>query len=719
MKSYIFNYTDDTEENYTVIFDCNLSFNKNRLMDDIKKYATNNLVSRKCIYLFPCTYFNGNDISKDIVDILNMSIENIELLVFDENGLGDSANKNNAFRKGILNIIKTRNAILECDDTFHYVLPSHKHSPFFIRTGNILSNSYEINFIALVLLDKIKDMRISEIACDTSSIIQIAYSINYLKSLFGKSLDIPFKSFGSYADLTKFPFKSETLVLISASSSGGLENVIRGDDVKEKNLEIISVIYNSVDETNKKFLINIHDEFDELLTNKIKRQFKPNEVCGYCSNNSIPVTVRTEQFIPSRTLIQKVLIDTKHIPDWHGNSISSLICKKIVFAYRRERATSKRRDIFLDITKMSFTSIIDEYIARLNYKIDYVVVLNDKASFEIGESIKILLDTKGKSTTVITPDKIDDISDCTKEYDILVASSCITTGKNFNEISKDLRRFSKSSIYYFSIVSRLNDSNKLLLLKKNVLYKDNKDSPYKKTFHSIIDCFLGDYNDTSIMNFEKPSWHKEIDILESEDFEHSFITDRIEELNNENGLLDNLFYRSPFDNSRLKLRENFALYKFNSGDNPTQADVYLIVSGIFHYLRNPKYIKAVKHCDNPIYLLQHEHVRTIIDPECFSRYNDGILQSCILRIARYHELNYNVSEEESSNMLKILIRIFSEKGEATLEFLYSILIGKLKLKRPHLDELITFLSNEFKENDVIMLFVNKIIRDIDKIYKFN
>jgi hypothetical protein len=84
-------------------------------------------------------------------------------------------------------------------------------------------------------------------------------------------------------------------------------------------------------------------------------------------------------------------------------------------------------------------------------------------------------------------------------------------------------------------------------------------------------------------------------------------------------------------------------------------------------------------------LFQH----ALICPETFTRFNDGVIQAAFLRAAYPAELNYSVCQEMSHDMERLLLKWlhYSDQpaGAAAGEFLLAIAIGKLRLRREHLD----------------------------------
>jgi len=225
---YLFDFykTKDAEsppEHYLVIFWVNETISFKRLSDSIKVYLTNNFAPTKIIFLTPLynksrlsdlqLYIQENHISDSLFFFDNK--KNIEYLYFNELGqifkksITDKIFKNPTLlnelvQVGLLKIFKERGGILNSSSTSHYEYPSGKHAKKFIRTGNILSIGVEVNFIAFCLL-KFFRTEISEIVCDTSTIISIAQALINLRRCINHNLTHPnINSFGSYEGLDNF-----------------------------------------------------------------------------------------------------------------------------------------------------------------------------------------------------------------------------------------------------------------------------------------------------------------------------------------------------------------------------------------------------------------------------------------------------------------------------------------------------------------------------------
>lgn len=73
----------------------------------------------------------------------------------------------------------------------------------------------------------------------------------------------------------------------------------------------------------------------------------------------------------------------------------------------------------------------------------------------------------------------------------------------------------------------------------------------------------------------------------------------------------------------------------------------------------------------------------VLSPENFLRYNDNLLQACVLRAAHPSELDYSSSPHLSRLMKEFLLKVFSRNahpyGGASLEFAAALACGRLKL----------------------------------------
>jgi hypothetical protein len=131
---------------------------------------------------------------------------------------------------------------------------------------------------------------------------------------------------------------------------------------------------------------------------------------------------------------------------------------------------------------------------------------------------------------------------------------------------------------------------------------------------------------------------------------------------------------------------------FWPGDRPegSQAEVFYSISSVLQALRSPK-------ARAPDAIQSNWFQQTILDPENFSRFNDGAVQASLLRAARPEELNYRQDEARSKELSRILRRVFEAsdrlRGAAATEFMMAIATRRLRLHPKALEDLLAPLSS--------------------------
>ncbi len=134
----------------------------------------------------------------------------------------------------------------------------------------------------------------------------------------------------------------------------------------------------------------------------------------------------------------------------------------------------------------------------------------------------------------------------------------------------------------------------------------------------------------------------------------------------------------------LELRPGFAFWPEGLvGDRATEADVFATVSTVLQTLRTAP-ASAQKDALRTGWFQQ-----TLIHPEVFGRFNDGIIQASFLRAALPSELDYRSQPELSEALANLLGRIVAGahlvRGEGAFEFLLALGCGRLRILDEHLE----------------------------------
>lgn len=129
---------------------------------------------------------------------------------------------------------------------------------------------------------------------------------------------------------------------------------------------------------------------------------------------------------------------------------------------------------------------------------------------------------------------------------------------------------------------------------------------------------------------------------------------------------------------RLTIQSGFAFWTKKRG-KATQADVFFTMAAVVQGLRTQTKGEGLKNN----WLQQ-----TLMGPENFGRYNDGVIQAALLRACSPPELQYSTDPPSSLEMMRLIKRVLDAahqpRGEAASEFLIALATRRLTLTDEHL-----------------------------------
>jgi len=649
--------------------------------------------------------------------------------------------------EGLQNIFIKRGGLVTSEGSHHFVFPSGKHCDKFLRTGNVLLVSSEIYFVAFALLKHFDETRHNQIYCDTSSINSVAFALSELKNRFipfTERKQIPIESFSSYDGLYKndLSYSKNAFLIISASTSSNIIAYILNSHTMLSR-ENITVLYylgvaNNYVQIRDKTICNLtYDSKTNPNGIPFIKTFK-GDSCDYCNKGSYAVEVTGDVFLLEKPKINSIVLGIKDPEKYLSELLKqfkSVGRKQNIFKVNYKENSNFKYEIYINFyeildgikkgTYEKFCQKLNDYINQfVPSNLKYIITLNDAASSDLADYIidKIRSNyRKDKLHDKITQDELNKIRQ-DSEGTALVVGSCIANGKNLLFISRALRKFDKLRIVYFIGISRTKNKEYLTFLKSNL-----KQGAYGSESSSFVEVESIYCNNDS----KNTSWLSEIMFLKkliefisdenSSSLHLQYLKERKKMLetsqgDKEKGLANKLFYPRFLGPNveELNIRKNFAFFNFDKYDNDvSQADIYFTISNIINTLRNSNPNGSVEKSERT--LKQSVYVRNILDPANFSRFNDGIIQSSILRAAYPEELNYAIDNDisqEMTNTLETIIKYsVDEQGEALLEFLYAIASKKMTLKKNHLQKIVDLL-NERTEFDLIKCFTKYIDLEI-------
>lgn len=616
--------------------------------------------------------------------------------------------------KGLYHIFECGNGILESGSSHHYILQNEFHADKFIRTANILTNSKYIDFIAVFLLDFIKESD-KRVYIDTSGIASLVYSINKLKNIFDSGVNLSILSFNSYTGVSGLVNDASTKIIISASTSGGLSKKLMDNDFLPE--KIIILFYLNREKPRVNILCNLF-EFNSINHTGKYSYFKvDNEAnCSFCANSSYPIKIVGEQFLPEELRVDTFSFDISDRPLWLTKFIKDYFHQGIFKAHHNELNTygseggMRKREVFIHFEKVFMNMIKQKKLKRffsskLPNKIDALIYYSDKGAIYLKDLIVEQYDKSIIEDNIIVDDDINIKRENLKGKNILVVSATINSGRQLVETSLKLREANCTGICYFVGISRTPDEYTIDITRKYIGF----DNDLGKDINPLIivdSIYVSDINITSTFtNSSLSSWEEELKLFKEADpaaLTTELFRDRIKELTT--GSLTNNLYWGDCNNKTLELRPNFAFYLGTGLDKEKkelgksiQAEVFFLINTILHNVRRNPNKK----------ILQSAFHRHVIAPETFVMYNDGIIQASILRSATNIELNYNFFGKYmkiANEMLNVLRYVFNnfenETGEATIEFLIALSTKRLQVIKKELKIIIQNLEQKVVASDI-------------------
>jgi len=724
----------------TVIFCDRDTTEKVNLQGEIKKFYESNYQTDEifviggdyCEAMLDRLFVHDHmDVFKDIPKLQRDHLsESLHVFTFNKDGRLHCINKTEVepaitdliVKEGLINIFRERGGLIEAKGSaHHFVFPSGKHCNKFLRTGNILLHSCETYFIAFTLLSKFKEDTHRQIFCDTSSINTLAFALLELKrKLIGEGFHlIPVESFSSYEGIFSkdVRFYPNSLILISSSTSGNILDKLNQhhENLSRENMIILYYLGKEIDYQRNQ---------PNIICNLTLSEFNPKGLpyyetytekdCKYCKEGSYPVEVKGDVFLLEKPKINRVTIKVTDAPKKLSEfirqfkSLSHATDSILKVSYKETYVLNNKYEVYFDIFhllcniensayknyKNRLFAFINQYIPS---KTKYLITLPDEGSEKLAEIIVNHIKTNYKEDQlprIVKFEEVTDIlTDSKEEGAVVIVASCISNGKNLLYLSRTLRPYENLRLIYFIGLTRTSNEDYLNLLKSNL-----RQGVYGKESNSFVEV----ENMYCNKDVRGTSWLTErnfdTELLEGfseSELPHAFkiLNERIDHIDEclsdrKKGLRNQLFFKNTSD-EELTLRKGFAFFNFTDYTTVvSQGDVYFTISSIINNLRNSK--------NHGQCLNQTEFVRNILDPNNFNRFNDGVIQACILRAAYPAELAYHIDYELSNDMKGILEKIIEKhdtpQGEGLLEFLYALSLEKLTLKKEHLSELCRLLD---------------------------
>lgn len=581
-------------------------------------------------------------------------------------------------QSGLRSIFAPTDVVLRAPAGYSYQKPSGSRSEFFLKPDLALRSSATVGFVALALFNKLFSGQTSKFAdlqtvfVDTMAIAPVAYALRDLLELHGFNRPFQIESFHSYGgfDEVRRPLKRTSLCLISASTSMALHE----QWITKKEVAV--------------------DEVVTLLTFTSAKRFKdgallsidPPQESSAAGPAQLSIRIHGETFLPEQEPAKKVLLtDVHHRSDNDVAHFCDLAGQHVFDIYRRPaRGASKPRALYVDGALLLQQPVFlewleDQLLQSVKAATQLVVHQDDAPSKSLADLVANYCEQKlglGK-LALVSATQLSDI-ELDKRAGVIVCSAVVGKGSQLLEISRALRDMHTGPRLYLIGYQVTETRGELATLQSNLRHA--KGVPYEvaRFGAAAVGTQL-----SAAFELEQKTYYDS-----SSDSSHlpGRLKARAEILGTTSsvGQLALLPHGGKVA-SAMRLRAGFAYWPKEFEPQACHAEVLATVAVLLQRAREDAKLPEARRLASASY----RHV--VLDPENFSRFNDGVLQAAILRCAYPSELDYRgdyaASDFMKAVILRSLARATQEAGEGTLEFLLALATRRLQLVDAHFDEI--------------------------------
>jgi hypothetical protein len=580
-------------------------------------------------------------------------------------------------RSGLRTAFDPKDVVLRAPPGYAYQKPSGARSELFLKPDLALKSSAVVAFVALALFEKLFSGRsggfteLQTVFVDTMAIAPVAYGLRELLALCGFKQAFHIESFHSYGGFEEVrkPLQRTSLCLISASASMALHE----QWVTKKEVAVNEVV--------------------TILTLTSAKRFKEGalfavdvpEPASPSGPAQLSIRIKGETFLPEQEPPKKVLLtDAHHRSDADVEQFCAFAGLGVFDIYRRPaRSGSRPRALYVDgiqlLKQVRFTEWLHHRLLQSVKAATRVVVFQDDPPSKALAQEVMRYCTESLALPQVTLVASSKLSE--KTFDdragVVVCAAVVGKGSQLLEVSRALRDRHDGPRLYLIGYQVAETRGELAALEANL--KHSKGVPYEvarfgkaaigtqlgATFASEVEVFYG----SSLDPRKLPGLMKR--------------RAQILGTTNQTGELAFLPHGEQVSDA-MRLRAGFAYWPKQFEPQPCHAEVLGTIAVLLQRAREHDKLPEERRLATPSF----RHV--VLDPENFSRFNDGVLQAALLRCANPAELDYRGDHAASDYMkavvLRALARATQEAGEGVLEFLLAISQRRLQLSDIHLAE---------------------------------
>jgi len=591
-----------------------------------------------------------------------------------------------------LTALVTRNDVVQVAPAGHvFKHPSGTVNKLFIQARELAKSEPQLCFVGRVIVSRLADHVKDDLSMVFIDTMSIYHYVHEALRFIGSSARI--HSFHSYDEVKKIAPPTEPyMVVISASTSGGMARQLHQNQGFDEQ-RLITLVDMSSQGRSGTVLVAL-DKIDKQL-NKLTDTGAETEielVGEHFSSKAKPPRAVTLG-LPHNPRDLKATLKYFDVTGFSG-----------VNAHKQG---SRARVVSLTSPPIQIDDLFDKWLSdeirwSISASIDFIVHTNDASSSALARRAStILIDAKGHDRIRILSSADISQQKLAEAKGILVITALAGDGGQLREISRDLREYVAPLLpRHFIIGTGLPQSEEAWERLKQFLERNTSHRRYGFSTRLVLPTGP-DNPDNTWRNLQVLAAKAEVADIEFTGVDYSIVSQSLQSAAKALQAGSTGFLAKP-DGTELRLSEGFLFFDGlfqNRLDEVPLAAVFLAMSCA---------LQAARECKTPGNQLKPSgYESVVISPECFLRFNDNILQACLLRATLPSELDYSASPQLSKLMKEFLGKIFDRYshayGDAALEFAAALATGRLKLKQSDQAEVISRAIQHLKATPSALL----------------
>lgn len=616
--------------------------------------------------------------------------------------------------------VRESDIVVPAPPNFWFEKLSGRYASHFIRAESLLQSTATIELFALALLapfhewwaaQKPSQRAQTSIYIDTMGIWPLAEKLTQLHRCEGRDdTEYIIESFKSYEGIEKWmPIKRPAFVLISASTSGSLEAHVR-ERVKPAVVEVRTLIRLKSDEGKSGALgSGVLYELPLKLSGTPAFNDMRSEFVAAAKNLPLgdeSIQISGERFLSRYVKPRLVRLVYTALSEPMRGALAELAVNNRLSVGQVKFDGTSRWSITFDgaLTHKALTSaaegkasLLRDWLKNYAFPGPIAVVypaLGGSTAREVTIDAKAVAEAAANElrqypgTDVVVVSSEDLLATSKVQHHQLdkrgfvVICPVIGSGFTFKQIAALLRTVQKSGPRLFLTYVALPESEAQL----NQLSQDlsRSDGGISYTFLNRYAFPVGRLEQALNWRAELGVLTKLIDESKQRGVHYPVSLDRrVSDLESGRSLDGDRVFLPTLTGASPKLSSGFALWTGSDeiSGNHLGAAVLLTIATLLEATRSAKTKTLATTLGKSLFQ------QALLDPENFTRYNDGIIQAAMLRAAYSSELDYRSHPGASNDMARLVtkwLQLASHPiGDAAPEFLLAMATGKLRLSPNH------------------------------------